>query len=231
MYFKRETTDQSVPAVYELSMSRAPPFPTSRGRSDSLSNSNGSQYSAMAAGTRPLQISRQPSRPTTPSNASFVSSSPRGNIPNTSSVGPSRPQRSELRSRGSEYSTERVSYADSSTTSTRSDVSQTYRPRPSGSGTTGTPANVRPRPPRLKSIPTAPTDDEQTPSTLSSVMSAFQSAGTRRRAMTNDSEDMDYQKERRDEIEAEKVRQQRIKDKVPGRRVNGKARTGDIDGK
>ncbi len=60
-------------------------------------------------------------------------------------------------------------------------------------------------------------------------MSAFQSAG-RRRAMTNGSDDLEYQKEKRAEMEAEKARQQRIRDKVPGRRVNGKARAGDIDG-
>jgi exocyst complex component 4 len=61
-------------------------------------------------------------------------------------------------------------------------------------------------------------------------MSAFQSAGSRRRAMTNESEDMDYEIERRNELQAEKVRQQRIRDKVPGRRINGKTRAGDIDG-
>lgn len=48
--------------------------------------------------------------------------------------------------------------------------------------------------------------------------------------MTNDSDDYEYQQERQREIEAEKVRQQRIRDKVPGRRANGKARAGDIDG-
>jgi exocyst complex component 4 len=48
--------------------------------------------------------------------------------------------------------------------------------------------------------------------------------------MTNESEDMDYEIERRNELQAEKVRQQRIRDKVPGRRINGKTRAGDIDG-
>lgn len=71
---------------------------------------------------------------------------------------------------------------------------------------------------------------EQTPLALSSVMSAFKSAGTRRRAMTNGSDDMEYQKERQLEIEAEQVRQQRIREKAPGRRPTGKAGTGNIDG-
>jgi hypothetical protein len=48
--------------------------------------------------------------------------------------------------------------------------------------------------------------------------------------MTNESEDREYEIERQNELQAEKVRQQRIRDKVPGRRTNGKARAGDIDG-
>lgn len=48
--------------------------------------------------------------------------------------------------------------------------------------------------------------------------------------MTNGSDDFDYQRERQMEQEAERQRQQRIREKVPGRRVNGKARAGDIDG-
>jgi hypothetical protein len=48
--------------------------------------------------------------------------------------------------------------------------------------------------------------------------------------MTNESEDMEYEIERQNELQAEKARQQRIRDKVPGRRTNGKARAGDIDG-
>ncbi|THU93977.1 hypothetical protein K435DRAFT_179786 [Dendrothele bispora CBS 962.96] len=40
---------------------------------------------------------------------------------------------------------------------------------------------------------------------------------------------MDYQKERMNEIENEKARQQRIREKAPGRRPNHKTRAGDID--
>lgn len=208
------------PRVFAV-MSRAPPFPNRRVRSPSLSNGNGPAPPA-ANGTRPLQIARPPSRPTTPSNSGFISSSPRGAPPPS---GPSRPQRSELRSRGSDYSASTSSYRDSTAT----DVSASYRARPGASSTPNTPANSRPTPQRLRS---APTDDEQTtPTALTSVMSAFQSAGTRRRGMTNGSEDMDYARERREEAEAEKLRQQRIRDKAPGRRLNGKARAGDIDGR
>ncbi|KAJ6604476.1 exocyst complex component sec8 [Mycena vulgaris] len=185
-----------------------------------LSNGNGPAPSAGNA-TRPLQIARPPSRPTTPSNSGFISGSPRGGPPNTAPGGPSRPQRSELRSRGSEYS------ASTSRDSTATDVSASYRSRPGASSNPGTPSNSRPKPARLRS---APTDDEQTtPTAMTSVMSAFQSAGTRRRGMTNGSEELDYQQERRQEIEAENLRQQRIRDKAPGRRLNGKARAGDID--
>jgi exocyst complex component 4 len=204
-------------------MSRAPPFPNRRARSPSSSNPNGSPSSSN--GTRPLQIARPPSRPTTPSNSGLISGSPRGPPPNTAPSGPSRPQRSELRSRGSDYSASTSSYRDSTAT----DVSTSYRSRPSASSNPATPSNARPKPQRLRS---APTDDEQTtPAALTSVMSAFQSAGSRRRGMSVESEEVDYQRQRREEIEAEKQRQQRIRDKAPGRRVNGKARVGDIDGR
>lgn len=81
----------------------------------------------------------------------------------------------------------------------------------------------------MRSAPSEETETT-TPIAMSSVLSAFQSAGARKRTMTNGSEEMEYQRDRQKEIEAEKVRQQRIRDKVTGRRVNGKARAGDIDG-
>lgn len=121
---------------------------------------------------------------------------------------------------------EQVSHRDSVST-TRSDAS--YRPRAGASSNPGTPLKSRPKPQRLQSDPSD--DGEQaTPTSLASAMSAFKSAGSRRRAMTNGSDDMEYQIERQNEIEAEKARQQRIREKVPGRRINGKARAGDIDG-
>lgn len=216
-------------------MSRAPPFPTRRARSPSLisSASGPAQNSGQASSaTRPLQIARPPSRPTTPSNSGYITGTPpRGSIPNNAVTGPSRPQRSELRTRVSEYSasdrastSSRDPYRDSVST-VRSDASHQHRPRPGPSNNQGMPSTVRAKPQRMDSVP--PNDGDRTP--IDTVMSAFQSAG-RRRAMTNGSDDLEYQRERQKEIEAENVRQQRIRDKVPGRRVNGKARAGDIDG-
>lgn len=48
--------------------------------------------------------------------------------------------------------------------------------------------------------------------------------------MTNGSIDTEWEQERERELLAEKSRQKRIKDRVPGRRMNGKAKAGDIDG-
>ncbi|KDQ63373.1 hypothetical protein JAAARDRAFT_169127 [Jaapia argillacea MUCL 33604] len=123
--------------------------------------------------------------------------------PSKSGVGsPSRPQRSELRSRNvSEYS----DHASNSSFHMPSE----YRDRRDNSQTS----------------PSTPA--------LSKVMSAFQGAGARRRAMTNDSADAEWErereKERAREAELARATQQRIKAKVPGRRVNGKAKAGDID--
>lgn len=61
-------------------------------------------------------------------------------------------------------------------------------------------------------------------------MAAFKDAGARKRRMTNEA-DEDFEKERRAEVERQKVRQERIRDRIPGRRVTGKAKAGDIDGK
>ncbi|TFK77269.1 hypothetical protein BDN72DRAFT_784268 [Pluteus cervinus] len=60
-------------------------------------------------------------------------------------------------------------------------------------------------------------------------MSAFRAAGSRRRTTVDDEDDLEYQRERQNEINAERARQQRIRDRVPGKRINGKARAGDID--
>ncbi|KAK0208187.1 exocyst complex component sec8 [Desarmillaria ectypa] len=212
-------------------MSRAPPFSSRRGRSPSFSNGIPTISPPLSApgttmATRPLQISRSSSRPTTPSNSSIISTSPRATPPNTAPVGPSRPQRSELRARVSDFTGNdrgSTSYRDSIST-TRSDASSSLHSR------TITSTPVKTRPPKPQQLNSSPTVDEQTPTptSLTSVMSAFQSAG-RRRAMTNGSDDLEYQKEKRVKMEAEKVRQQRIRDKVPGWKVNGKARAGDID--
>ncbi|KAF5374943.1 hypothetical protein D9758_000454 [Tetrapyrgos nigripes] len=192
---------------------RAPPFPTSRrARSSSTSNSNASISPPNPANmpTRPLQINRPPSRPTTPSN-SMLSTSPRP-PPNSGLNGPARPQRSELRSRGSEYSDS--TYRDSVASSTFSDTSRSRNTNA---------VSTRPKANRMGS------GEEATPAALGTVLSAFQTAGSRRRAMTNDSEDPEYERERRNDREAEKVRQQRIKERATGRKPNQRARAGDID--
>ncbi|KAJ7071200.1 exocyst complex component sec8 [Mycena amicta] len=181
-------------------MSRQSPFPNRR----VLTNGDGPASSS----TRPLQISRPPSRPTTPSNNG---AEPRVRQQRVEESPPSRPQRSGLRSqRESEYSSTRDSVS--------TDVSTSYRSRPSN-------PNGPVKPQRLRSTPYE--EEQTTPTSLTSVMSAFQSAGSRRRD-TGD-EETEYRRERREEMEAEKLRQQRIRDKAPGRRPNGKARAGDID--
>ncbi|KAG7099005.1 hypothetical protein E1B28_000890 [Marasmius oreades] len=198
-------------------MSRAPPFPTRTSRSGSVSNSNGPNSSQ---NTRPLQISRGPSRPTTPSRPPTPGNNAPASIPRTSNVsgGPSRPQRSELRqtgTRSSDYSDRTAStYRDSVASSTRQDPGQTHRTRPSLSST----------------IPSRQKSEEYSPMSpaLSNVMSAFRDAGARRRA-TQDDDDVEYQRDRRQEREAESARQQRIREKAPGRRTNGRTKPGDTD--
>ena len=141
----------------------------------------------------------QISRPTTPSNGSYTSDSARP------SNGPSRPQRSELRSRNSEL--------DRSGNSTVSRNARNSPNAPSGSR----------QPQRQQS------EDDATSPALSTVLSAFQSAGTRRRAMTNGSDDMEYQRMRDEEKAAEMARQQQYQKRMASRRT-AKPRPGDIDG-
>ncbi|EPQ60468.1 exocyst complex component sec8 [Gloeophyllum trabeum ATCC 11539] len=199
------------------------PFPTNsarRARSPPLPNGNDAQSSSYTNPTRPLQINRPPSRPTTPSNGSIAS---RNGLPS----GPSRPQRSELRSRqGSDYysASEQASTSSlhsgydardrrDSVTTTRSDASYPSRSR---------------RPERAMTGSSMQSEDADAASpSLAKVMSAFQTAGARKRAMTNGSADTEWEREREKAIEAEKIRQKRIRDK--GMRLNGKAKAGDID--
>ncbi|PFH54828.1 hypothetical protein AMATHDRAFT_134263 [Amanita thiersii Skay4041] len=210
-------------------MSRVPPFP-SRPRSPPTTPHSSSATSS----TRPLQITRPPSRPATPNAHPVVSTTPR-HTPTTAPLGPSRPQRSELRNRPHEHTSfERTSTVShdpvrDSTSTTRSDPFLNQKNSPvnvSGNAIPPSRSRSRPRP-----FPNAASPDEETttPTPLVSAVSAFQSAGSRRRAMTNDSEDLEYEKERQHEMENERRRQQRIREKVPGRKPTGKARAGDID--
>ncbi|TBU63725.1 Sec8 exocyst complex component-specific domain-containing protein [Dichomitus squalens] len=70
---------------------------------------------------------------------------------------------------------------------------------------------------------------ELSPTGLAAI-AAFQSIAGRRRGMsTDDMMDAEYEEQKRREIEMQKARQRRIKEKVPGRRATGKAKAGDID--
>ncbi|TFY68131.1 hypothetical protein EVG20_g3687 [Dentipellis fragilis] len=209
-------------------MSRAPPFPTaSARRTRSPSQSNGQD--PYAPPTKPLQINRAPPRPTTPSNSSVISA---GGSP----AGPSRPQRSELRSRqGSDFSVTDAPRSRSSrdrkdsAETTRSDASLP-NPYAARNGSSSTVNSTRPRrPPRSQTVNTTGSgDSEMSPTSLSAVMTAFQSAGARKKTLDMDG-DEEWERERQREIEVQNQRQKRIREKVPGRRVNGKAKAGDID--
>ncbi|KAJ4485935.1 Sec8 exocyst complex component-specific domain-containing protein [Lentinula aciculospora] len=143
----------------------------------------------------------QISRPTTPSSNSYASDSTRG---------PSRPQRSELRSRNSE--TDRNSISSNST------ASRTVRTSPTG-----------PRQPQRQRTGDSEFNDDATSPTLNTVLSAFQVAGTRRRAMTNGSDDFEYQRMREEERAAEMARQQQYQKRMAGKRGPARPRPGDID--
>jgi exocyst complex component 4 len=62
-------------------------------------------------------------------------------------------------------------------------------------------------------------------------MAAFKEAGARKRSMTNGSGDTAYEQEKQREKEKEMMRQERIRERMPGRKPTGKAKAGDIDGK
>lgn len=144
--------------------------------------------------------------------------------------GPSRPQRSELRTRQlSEYSNDDRASSSSragrdSVSTTRSDASlgNAYRTRNGSSSTARSNTNSRPNGQMETKSPISPG--------AMGAIAAFQKAGQRQRAMTNGSDDYEYEEQRRKEREREQRTQQRIKEKAMGRRTNGKARAGDIDG-
>ncbi|KAG2350162.1 hypothetical protein BDR05DRAFT_978965 [Suillus weaverae] len=211
-------------------MSRIPTFPVEPTGVPSLNISNGS-YST----TRPLQIARPSSRQAAPSNNTFASS-PKGSG-FSSPKGPLRPQRSELRPRQISEHSERASTSSRATqledyaARDRRDSSSTTRSDSSAAlqyhnGSIGT-ANNKPR----VDIPQSSAHDETSPTTpaLASVMAAFREAGARKRAMTNGSEDIAYEKEKQREKELEMRRQERIRERMPYRKATGKAKVGDID--
>lgn len=208
-------------------MSRAPPFPTRR-RSPSVTN--GVPYMPSSAPgtstTRPLQVSRG-SGPTTPAN-----SSPYPPLNTTHS--PSRPQRSELRVRAEYSESERASissldpYRDSISTSRSDNPSIPYRIASKSANNVSTTTGSRPNLQRLENVSTD-VDQAISPS-LSSALSAFRSAGSRKGQSLDEVDDYNYKRDRELEIEAVKARQLRIRDKGLGFRTKGNARRGEIDG-
>jgi exocyst complex component 4 len=203
-------------------MSRAPPFPTRRPRTPPSQSQNG----LGSPPTRPLQISRDKGTPRPSiSGNNTLSQSPQRIIP-------ARPQRSELRgsSRTSEYSDSERSYIPrpprgsedlQDIPGSSSQYNDQRRPRTTSSSTTAS-ASTMSRPSRGQS------GYDPTAAALPSVISAFQNAGKKRG--TQDASDVEYELARKQEIEKERQRQERIKARAPGRQTNGRARAGDIDG-
>lgn len=187
--------------------------------------------------TRPLQIAR----PSTPSSAAFSPKSPPFSSPNR----PHRPQRSDLRPR----QTSDHSASERTSTSSRIVNDLNTRERRDSSSTTLSDASGQHRPIGSISLPTKPRLDLPRPATselsgsppssttaspaLSAAMAAFRDAGEtniRRRELANGNDEGNYELERRSEVEREKARQDRIKERMPYRKPTAKAKTGEIDG-
>lgn len=158
-------------------------------------------YDARFDNTPPLTVNRPSSRPMTPSSSTGAST-------------PTRPARSERRPRhASQYSISSISSRD-----------MPYDGASVMSNGTAGPSRSQ------GNVTDAGYDDQQaSPVALKAVLNAFQQAGAqRKRAMTNGT--LEREKERERELEEEAQRQRRIKDKVPGRRVNGRSKAvGGID--
>ena len=185
-------------------MSRQQPFPSSSSRRQNNSHPPVA-YDARFEGTLPLSVNRPQSRPMTPSSSGGSS---------TIRPSPARPARSERRPRhASQYSITSISsrdipYDGASIVSQDRAISS-----------------------RSQDAMSDGTQDDQLPSpvALKAVLNAFQQAGAqRKRAMTNGT--LEREKERERELEEEAQRQRRLRDKVTGRRVNGKSKAvGNID--
>ncbi|RXW22590.1 hypothetical protein EST38_g3261 [Candolleomyces aberdarensis] len=134
-----------------------------------------------------------------------------------------------MRARASDYSTsERGSVASGDPYYRDSLEASRVDPRAYAASNPNT-AQSRSRTPRATNggYTPAANDSVETPTSLGSVLSAFKSAGSRKQTM--DSEDIEYWREREQEIEAEKARQMRIREKVPGLRVRSNTQGGEID--
>jgi len=210
-------------------MSRALQYP--RHRSSSVTN--GAHYNAQPLSvptTRPQQFALSGSRPTTPVDSSnpYPSKNTSYAPPNTAPLGPFRPQRSEFRNRNASDHAATFSQEGSLATSQSDFVGTSYRNHPTTESNTPNGSALTQRDQRLRS-PVQDKVDQTNPNSLASALAAFQSAGSRRRQMTENDEDYQYQKERERELQAERVRQQRIREKAPGMRSKNN-RAGEIDG-
>ena len=184
-------------------MSRAtPPFPTSNGTPRrARSPTNGLPSSPFAG------AASQQTPPLTIINRQQRPTTPNSMASSSKPANsPSRPSRSDLRPRQPSQASSRTAsdYLNTDTYSERS------RYRAEGSV-------------HREDTLTSPTSPS-----LNAVAAAFQSAGASRRAIING--DAERIQERERELAREKERQRRIRDRAQGRRTNGKARTGDIDG-
>lgn len=120
---------------------------------------------------------------------------------------PSRPARSDRRQRhGSQFS-----------------ISSIPTPDPDPNGARGSYE-------QRQELDNMSNEPEQSPKALKAVLNAFQQAGAqRKRAMTNGT--LEREKERERELQEENRRQRQIRDKIPGRRTNGRQKAvGSIDG-
>lgn len=186
-------------------MSRKQPFPTNGSRrANPPPVAYDGRYETNT--TMPLSINRQPARPMTPSSSTSSA---------LAHVNPARPARSDLRPTSRHAS----QYSVSSVSSRNVD----YDGASTMSYETAGPSRTQENNDGIDAPETSTTS-------LKAVLNAFQKAGAqRKRAMTNGT--LDREKERERELQEEMQRQKRIRDKVPGRRANGKAKAvGNIDG-
>ncbi len=120
-----------------------------------------------------------------------------------------------------------VSVPDRSSMESRTtrDSRDAYEGRPSG-----LPDGPQPSKSRMMNGPEQSNGKAEVSPTSLAVVAAFQSFGRKRGMSIDDMMDAEYEEQKRREIEIQKARQRRIKEKVPGRRATGKAKAGDIDG-
>lgn len=205
-------------------------------RHQSPSSTSGTHYDSQPLSAPSVSTTRpQFSRPGLPPNTlvgsayAYPSENTLYAAPNTAPLGPSRPQRSELRNRNDYPPSDHASTPSQDKLATQSNfLGTSYRNYPVPERNAQNGSSLTQRDPRLGS-PVQDNADQTSPNSLSSALAAFQSAGARRRRIMENEEDYQHQTERERELQAEKVRQQRIRDKAPGMK-NKITKAGEIDG-